>query len=109
LTIILAPLRPANWTYRSVLIFVGMTASPAILYATPIQWLLPFEAARLINIWFLVIVVIWRVALLFQYLMRSAQLGIAGSLIGGLLPLSLVAVILVGYFMFNTSFSIVRD
>jgi hypothetical protein len=59
-----------------------------------VQWFLPFEAARLINIWFLVIVAIWRVALLFHYLMRSAQLGIAGSLIGGLLPLSLVVVIL---------------
>jgi hypothetical protein len=94
LYLILAPLRPANWTYRNVLIFVGMTAPPAILYATPIQWFLPFEAARLINIWFLVIVAIWRVALLFHYLMRSAQLGIAGSLIGGLLPLSLVVVIL---------------
>jgi hypothetical protein len=91
---ILAPLRPANWTYRNVLIFVGMTAPPAILYATPIQWFLPFEAARQINIWFLVIVAIWRVALLFQYLMRSSRLGIAGSLIGGLLPLSLVVVIL---------------
>jgi hypothetical protein len=74
LYLILAPLRPANWTYRNVLIFVGMTAPPAILYATPIQWFLPFEAAH--------------------YLMRSAQLGIAGSLIGGLLPLSLVVVIL---------------
>jgi hypothetical protein len=94
LYLILAPLRPANWTYRNVLIFVGMTAPPAILYATPIQWFLPFEAAKLINICFLVIVAIWRVALLFQYLMRSAQLGIAGSLIGGLLPLSLVVVIL---------------
>jgi hypothetical protein len=94
LYLILAPLRPANWSYRNVLIFVGMTAPPAILYATPIQWFLPFEAARQINITFLVIVAIWRVALLFQYLMRSAQLGLAGSLIGGLLPLSLVVVIL---------------
>jgi hypothetical protein len=94
LFVILAPLRPANWTYRNVLIFVGMTAPPAILYATPIQWFLSFDVARTINIWFLVIVAIWRVALLFQYLMRSAQLGIAGSIVAGLLPLSLVVVIL---------------
>jgi hypothetical protein len=55
---------------------------------------LPFETARLINISFLVIVAIWRVALLFLYLARSTQLGLAGSLVGGLLPLSLVVVIL---------------
>lgn len=91
---VLEPLKPANWTYRNVLIFVGMTAPPAILYATPIQWFLSFETARLINISFLVVVAIWRVALLFLYLARSARLGFAGSLVGGLLPLSLVVVIL---------------
>lgn len=106
LYLILAPLRPANWSYRNVLIFVGMTAPPAILYATPIQWFLPFEAARLVNIWFLVIVAVWRVALLLQYLIRSAQLGIMGSLIGGLLPLSLIVVILASLNLQHVTFDL---
>ena len=30
---LLAPLRPRNWSYRNVLLFITLTAPPAVLYA----------------------------------------------------------------------------
>ena len=37
LYLILKPLKPQNWSYRTVLIFVGFTSLPALLYATPVE------------------------------------------------------------------------
>ncbi len=35
--LLLAPLRPKNWSYRNVLLFITLTAPPAILYAIPVR------------------------------------------------------------------------
>ncbi|MFL6259215.1 MAG: hypothetical protein ACJ76Y_05835, partial [Thermoanaerobaculia bacterium] len=37
LWLLLAPLRPKNWSYRNVLTFVTLTAPPAVLYAIPVE------------------------------------------------------------------------
>ena len=74
LHLVVWPLRPSNWTYRGVLIFVGLTSLPAMLYAIPIERVVDLKVAQSINAWFLGIVAIWRVALLLRYLTRSAQL-----------------------------------
>jgi len=74
LFLIVWPLRPSNWSFRGVLIFVGLTSFPALLYAIPVERLVDLKAAQSINAWFLGIVAIWRVALLFRYLVSSAKL-----------------------------------
>ena len=74
LFLIVWPLRASNWTYRGVLIFVGLTSLPAILYAVPVERVVDLKTAQSINVWFLGIVAVWRVALLFRYLVASAKL-----------------------------------
>ncbi len=74
LYLIVWPLRPSNWTYRGVLVFVGLTSMPALLYAIPVERFVELQAAQSINAWFLGLVALWRVALLFRYLVTSARL-----------------------------------
>ena len=68
------PLRPDNWSFRGVLIFVGLTSLPAILYAIPVERFLDLQTAQAANAWFLAIVAIWRVALFLRFLVTSAGL-----------------------------------
>lgn len=68
------PLRPKNWEYRGVLIFVGLTSLPAILYAIPVEKFFGLEIAQQINAGFLGVVAIWRVALFLRYLLTYAKL-----------------------------------
>jgi hypothetical protein len=46
LYLVVKPLRPANWTYSSVLIFVGLTALPGLLYAIPVERFVSLEYAQ---------------------------------------------------------------
>lgn len=89
---IIYPLHPQNWSYRNVLIFVGMTSPPAILYAIPVERFLSLGEARLLNIYFLAIVAMWRVALLFNYLRFSAKLPKLCILVAGTLPIVLIII-----------------
>lgn len=75
LYVVVLPLRPSNWEYRGVLIFVGLTSLPAALYAIPVERFMDLGTAKLTNAWFLGVVAVWRVALLLRYLNKSAQLG----------------------------------
>lgn len=88
----MAPLRPRNWTYLNVLIFIGMTSPPAFLYAIPVEKYYSLETAQTINIWFLGIVALWRMVLLTLYLQRSGGLGKFESIVGMLCPIDLVIV-----------------
>jgi len=74
LYLIVWPLRPSNWTYRGVLVFVGLTSLPALLYAIPVERVVELKTAQSINAWFLGLVAVWRVALLIRYLIASARL-----------------------------------
>ncbi len=74
LYLIVWPLRPSNWMFRGVLIFVGLTSLPALLYGVPVERVVDLKAAQSINAWFLGIIAVWRVALLFRYLITSAKL-----------------------------------
>ena len=84
------PLGPQNWSYRSVLTFVTLTSPPAILYAIPVERFLDLTTARLINVWFLAFVALWRVGLLVFYLRRSARLPWYSVLVATLLPITIV-------------------
>ncbi|MBK6630051.1 MAG: hypothetical protein IPG33_02870 [Betaproteobacteria bacterium] len=44
--LLLLPLKPRNWTYRNVLLFIALTAPPAVLYAIPVEKFMAAEAAR---------------------------------------------------------------
>ncbi len=94
LWLFLLPLKPANWQYRNVLIFVALTAPPAFLYVLPGRFLVP-EAIPQAKAILLAAVATWRVALLARYLRRSAGLT-GGRLIVALwLPLVLLVTALV--------------
>ena len=84
------PLKPANWSYKNVLLFVSLTAPPAILYAIPVERFMSLQSAQLANIWFLAVVAIWRVALLLKYLKSVAGLSGLCVLVATLLPLTLI-------------------
>lgn len=90
LWLIIKPLKPENWSYKGVLIFVGMTSPPAILYAIPVERYFTLSTASMMNVWFLAIVATWRVILLFQYLKRAARLSGFTIVIAALLPLSII-------------------
>lgn len=90
LWVLIKPLQPENWSYKSVLTFVGMTSPPAILYAIPVERYFTLETAQVINVWFLAVVATWRVILLFKYLMRSANLSGLTVFVAAVLPLVII-------------------
>jgi len=90
LWLIIKPLRPDNWSYKGVLIFVGMTSPPAILYAIPVERYFALDTASTINVWFLAIVATWRVVLYFRFLKYSAKLSGFTIAIALLLPLVVI-------------------
>ncbi|MAT92468.1 MAG: hypothetical protein CME59_07690 [Halioglobus sp.] len=91
---VVLPLKPKRWSYSLVLIFVGLTSLPALLYAIPVERFMPLDQAQIVNAWFLGIVALWRVLLYVQFLFKGAGLGKFGTLIATLLPLSGIVVVL---------------
>jgi len=92
--LMLMALKPKNWSYRNVLLFVTLTSPPAILYAIPVERFMTTDAAVSANVWFLAIVATWRVALYAIFLRRTARLSIGGVIVGTLLPIALIIVTL---------------
>jgi hypothetical protein len=90
LWLIVAPLRPRNWSFIGVLIFVTLTSLPALLYAIPVEKFMTLENAQAANVIFLAIVASWRVALLVVFLKRAAGLTATGVLVASLLPLTVI-------------------
>jgi hypothetical protein len=87
---ILLPLRPKNWRYLTVLVFVALTSPPAILYAIPVERFASFDTAQAVNTWFLFIVAVWRVLLLSKFLRTSGGLEGDELLVAVFLPLTLI-------------------
>ena len=94
LWLVVLPLKPLNWSYKNVLLFVALTAPPAILYAIPVEQFMSLESAQQANMWFLAVVAIWRVALLLKYLNSVAGLSGLRVLVATLLPLTLIVSLL---------------
>jgi len=92
--LIVLGLKPERWSYRNVLLMVMMTAPPGIIYAIPVEMLLPANAAGAVNMIFLAIVAGWRMALYYVFLKRVARLSSYPLLIGWLLPPSLIVAVL---------------
>ncbi|MEM7502686.1 MAG: hypothetical protein AAF417_11610 [Pseudomonadota bacterium] len=91
---LVAPLRPANWSYRNVLVFVSLTSPPAILYAIPVERFLSIDVAIAANGWFLAVVAAWRVALLVRFLRVVGRMSYSSVLVGTMLPLTLIVITL---------------
>ncbi len=94
LWLIIMPLKPNNWSYKNVLLFVSLTSPPAILYAIPVERFMSLELAQLANVWFLAVVATWRVALLLKFLKNAAGLSGLCVLVATLLPLTLIVAVL---------------
>lgn len=94
LWLIVRPLRPKNWSYFRVLVFVSLVSPPAILYALPVETFSSPDTANGLNALFLAIVAAWRVALLVFFLRRVGELKWFSTVIAALLPLTLITVTL---------------
>jgi len=94
LWLVLWPLVPAHWSLLNVLIFVSLTAPPAILYAIPVRHGLALPTAQAVRLWLLAVVAGWRVALLVFYLRRGAGLTGGRWLVAALFPLLLIVFVL---------------
>lgn len=106
LWLVVLPLRPQRWSYRNVLIFVSLTAPPALLYAIPVERFMPLPMAQSVNAWFLAVVASWRVALLIWFLRRIAMLQWLSVLVATLLPLTLIVVSLAFFNLEHVVFNI---
>jgi hypothetical protein len=94
LGLVIWPMRPRHWTYFRVVAFVAMVSPPALIYAIPVERFLPLYTANSINAMFLLIVAVWRVALLFWFLNRVGRLPWYVVFVGATLPLSFIVVAL---------------
>jgi RsiW-degrading membrane proteinase PrsW (M82 family) len=89
--LIVWPLRPKDWGYFRVLTFISLVSPPAILYAIPVEkW--DLDAANSINSLFLLIVALWRVALLVFFLRRSGELDPLSIIVATFLPLTMIVI-----------------
>lgn len=104
--LMLLPLRPSNWSYRNVLLFITLTAPPAVLYAIPVERFLSAEAATTANMWFLASVAAWRVALYAVFLSRVAKLSAFAVVVGTLTPLVIIVVALTALNLEHVVFSL---
>jgi hypothetical protein len=94
LWLIVWPLRPRNWSYFRVLVFVSLVSPSAILYALPVEKFYSLDTANSLNVLFLAIVAAWRVALLVFFLRRLGELDGFSIVVATLLPLTLIIVTL---------------
>ena len=94
LWLIVWPLKPQHWSYMRVLTFVSLVSPPAILYAIPLEMMFGVATANEANVFLLGVVALWRVSLLFYFLRVLARLDVASLVVVGLLPLTLIVVVL---------------
>lgn len=85
-----APLGAQRWSYRNVLLMVLMTAAPGIVYALPVERAMNADAARAINMLFLLFVATWRMALFRHYLGAVAKLTGWARTVAWLLPPTII-------------------
>lgn len=106
LWVLVLPLKAKRWSYGNVLVFVTLTSPPALLYAIPVERFLAIETAARINVWFLAVVAAWRVALLFAFLRRTAELPWLVVTVVALLPLAAIVLCLAAFNLEHVAFDI---
>lgn len=88
--IVVAPLTTKLFNYRNLLTYITLTAPLAILYAIPVEKFMSLENATDVNVAFLAVVAIWRVALFWRYLKLVPVMNMAAKFVAGLLPLTAI-------------------
>lgn len=106
LWLLVLPLRPSDWSYLRVLTFVAMTSPPALLYAIPVERMVEHGTAAQLNLWFLAVVALWRVALLVRFLIVVPKIGVVCALVAALLPLAAIVTALTALNLHRVVFSL---
>ena len=106
LWLIVWPLRPPYWNYFRVCTFVSLVAPPAIMYAIPVEHFFDINTANSINVWFLLIVACWRVALLIYFLRVLTRLSAFSIIVTTLFPLTVIITVLTALNLERAVFSI---
>jgi hypothetical protein len=88
--LIIKPFYVENWSYFTVVTFIGLTSFPAILYAIPVEKFVSIRTANTMNVWFLAIVALWRLLLLYYFLKRFTKLGFLNIITVTLMPICLI-------------------
>ena len=96
LWLILLPFKRENLSYLNILIFITLTSLPAVFYAIPVERFLSLQSAQTVNVWFLMIVAAWRVALYVTFLRRVGRFSPVTVGVLTLLPLALIVTTLTG-------------
>ena len=102
----IAPLADRSIPYVLIVIFVGMTALPAVLYAIPVEMFMASGSAAAANYLFLAVVAIWRVALLFVFCRRAAGLYVWGTMTAAFLPLTGIMILLATFSLEHVTFDL---
>ena len=92
--LIVKPFFVEEWGYFTVLTFVTLTSFPGIIYAVPVERFLDIDTAASVNVWFLAVVALWRLALLYFFLIRFTRLHFLYIVIATLMPVCLIIVTL---------------
>jgi len=104
--IIVKPVKPERFTYRGILTFIAMTSPPAALYAIPVEKWMTLEAANLMNLRFLGIVAVWRLALWMHYLRRFGQFRVWMIFSAAAVPLAIIFIALASLNLHHVVFNI---
>ena len=90
LWLVVMPLCEGHTDYRRVLTFVCLTSPLGVLYAIPVERFMSRADALQMNVAFLTIVAVWRVALLAFYWKRGVALTWVETFTSTLLPLTII-------------------
>ncbi len=93
ITIFALPLSRRRIGYRATLLFVLMTAAPALIYAIPVERWTDMHSAQVLNLNFLLVVASYRVLMFFRFLYSCARMAWFDTVMAGLLPLMLIIVL----------------
>lgn len=104
--LIIKPVAPNEVSYIGFLGFIVMTSPPAILYAIPVERWMTLEEANSANLWFLVVVALWRLALWVWYLSRHCQLSGWRIFVATSMPVTTIFLALVSLNLHHVVFNI---
>lgn len=104
--IVVKPVAPERFAYTGILTFITLTSPPAALYAIPVEKWMTLEAANLMNLRFLGIVAVWRLALWMHYLYRGAKFRVWMVLCAATVPLAAIFIALTSLNLHHVVFNI---
>lgn len=104
--LILLPFKIEKWNYRIVLTFIALTSFPAIFYAIPVEKFFSIATANTMNVWFLLVVAIWRLCLLYYFLKHFTKLSPENIATVTFMPICLIISVLTMLNLHNVVFEV---